>query len=143
MADYAKLLRSGVATIKKTTESLQPIVLLNQWTGQDVYGKATFSHGEGRVGSPYKVILNQQPMLHKDSAGQVVAVAAYAAFLEPVVPNNALNRINPIDPRDIITLPDGTTGPIIEVKGFIDAGTDKPMFSEVWIGAAGAGTLSE
>lgn len=137
MADYAAMLRDGVKLIKDTTDSLQAYVTLHQWTGQDVFGKPV------RVAlPPLKAIIVQAPNLHKTSNGQVIATQAYAAFLEPIPPQGAEGRLEPIDPRDLIVFPDGTTGPIIEVKGFIDAGTNRPMFSEVWIGQGGSGSLS-
>jgi hypothetical protein len=136
MADYAKILRDGVKMIKAQTASLQPAVSLKQYTGQDVYGKPIYASAQS-----YNVILVQAPNIRKTTSGQVVAVSAYAAFLEPVKPNGAAGRTEPIDTRDLITLPDGTTGPIVDVKGFIDAGTGAPMFSEVWIGQGGGGAL--
>lgn len=138
MADYAKMLRDGVKLIKDTTDSLQPYCQLHQWIGQDLYGKPVYAVPPLSL----KAIVNQAPNLHQTSGGQLVAVQAYAAFLEPIPPNGTAGRVEPIDPRDVIMLPDGTTGPIVEVKGFIDAGTDKPMFSEVWIGSGGTGSLS-
>ena len=137
MADYAKLLRQGVKTANKLTESLQPQVTLRQWIGQDLFGKVSLASAK-----TFKAIVVQEPKLHKTSMGQYVQVQAYVAFLQPIPPNNVAGRVNPIDPRDQITLPDGTTGPIVDVKGFVDAGTNKPMFSEVWIGSGNSGGIS-
>ncbi len=39
-----------------------------------------------------------------------------------------------IDDNDIITLPDGTTGPILNLAGFTDAGTGHPVATEVFLG---------
>ena len=137
MADYAAMLRTGVKLIKETTESLQPFVQLMQWVGQDLYGKAQYAEPLG-----LQAIINQAPNLHTTSGGLVVATQAYVAFLEPVTPNGTAGRMEPVDPRDIIVLPDGNWGPIVEIKNFIDAGTNKPMFSEIWVGAGGTGSLS-
>jgi hypothetical protein len=41
---------------------------------------------------------------------------------------------NGIGPDDRITLPDGSTGPILNMAGFIDPGTGKPVATEVFIG---------
>jgi hypothetical protein len=137
VADYAAMLRDGVRLIKETTDSLQAYVDLKQWSGQSVYGVPTYS-----ATKRLKAIIVQAPNMHKTTGGQTVATQAYAAFLEPIPPNGVAGRLEPIDPRDVIIFPDGTTGPIVEVKGFIDAGTGRPMFSEVWFGMAGAGSLS-
>jgi hypothetical protein len=130
------MLRDGVKLIKETTDSLQAFVTLEQWVGQDLYGKAIYAQP-----LQFKAICVLAPNLHKTTTGQVVSVQAYAAFLEPIAPNGAVGRLEPIDGRDRITFPDGSHGPIVEIKGFIDAGTNAPMFSEVWIGAGGTGSL--
>lgn len=39
-----------------------------------------------------------------------------------------------IDDHDQIILPDGTTGPILDMSGFIDAGTGHPVATEVFLG---------
>lgn len=39
-----------------------------------------------------------------------------------------------IDDHDQIILPDGTTGPILDMSGFIDAGTGHPVATEVLLG---------
>ncbi len=42
----------------------------------------------------------------------------------------------PIDARDVIILPDGTTGPIVHITGPpSDPKTGRPYFAEVWLGA--------
>lgn len=47
-----------------------------------------------------------------------------------------ISREYPIDPRDVIILPDGTTGPIVNITGPpVDPGTNYVYFHEVWLGA--------
>jgi hypothetical protein len=41
-----------------------------------------------------------------------------------------------ISDQDRITLPDGTTGPILDMAGFIDAGTGQPLATDVYLGGA-------
>jgi hypothetical protein len=43
-------------------------------------------------------------------------------------------RRNPVDERDKIILPDGSTGPILKVKGFVDSETNLRFYSEIWLG---------
>lgn len=128
------IVRKGVATAKKITDSLQPYVQVRAWTGQNMFGAATYASAVS-----IKAIVNQESHLHKTRGGQLVDTQAYVAFLEPLKPNGTAGRLEPIDPRDIIILPDGTSGPIVEISGFFDAGTGRPFFSEVWIGAGGGG----
>ena len=60
---------------------------------------------------------------------------AYVAFLEPIPPLGVADRVEPLDERDEITLPDGTQPKIVEISGFVDAGTGNPYFHEVWLGS--------
>jgi hypothetical protein len=43
-----------------------------------------------------------------------------------------------VDPRDRITLPDGRTGPIVEITGgMLNAGTGRPFMTQVTLGRKG------
>jgi len=44
------------------------------------------------------------------------------------------DRRDPIDPRDRLVLPDGTTGPILDVSGLCDPSTSAPFFLTVVLG---------
>ena len=50
---------------------------------------------------------------------------AEVTFLDPGVVVNEL---------DIIILPDGTSGPIINSAGFVDAQTGHPILTQVYLG---------
>jgi hypothetical protein len=70
----------------------------------------------------------------RSPAGQFVTTRAYIMLLEPLPEEGTAERHEPIDERDIFVLPDGTTGPIVQTGGFVDAGTSLPFYHEVWIG---------
>ena len=55
-------------------------------------------------------------------------------FVRPIPDEGTAGRREPIDPRDKITLPDGTAGPIINTGGLVSGGTGKPYMLEVWLG---------
>lgn len=143
------IIRSGVATANGVTASLQPEVKHAAWTSQDGYGKAkygrrvngVFIDGHDPLSADLYSVLNaivevEQKM--REVNGRIVSTYAHLTFLTPVanveVPGGSM-RQNPFDPRDIIVLPDGRSGPIIDTKGFVDAGTGAPFFMEVWLGA--------
>jgi hypothetical protein len=131
MADLAKILRDGVARIDDITKSAQATVTLIRWAGEDNYGAMIPSTP---ITLPAIVDLRAQD--RPSPSGQMVRTGAQVFFLQPLAPlGGILDRTEPIDTRDTIILPDGTTGPIIEVSGFVDAGTAAPYFHEIWLGA--------
>jgi len=74
-------------------------------------------------------------MHHKKPDGQVITTKARLSFLAPIEPIAAEGRQNPIDPRDILTLPSGLTGQIIlEVPGvLLNPETNAPYVRTVWL----------
>lgn len=122
------IIRSGVKTIDRVTKSLQPTVTHRAWTGADVYGSPHYAGAVAR-----EAIVEQKQELRKTSSGQLVLTKASVMFIYPIPPNGAAGRVEPVDPRDIITLADGTTGTIVDVSGFVDRVTKHPFFSEVWL----------
>jgi hypothetical protein len=129
MAGLADILRNAVATIKTVTTDLQADITLERWEGQDVYGAPDYDDPEN-----LKAIVDIREQQKRTETGQLVMLRALVILLQPLAANGAANRAEPIDPRDKITLPDGSTGPIVGSAGFIDPGTDKPYFHEIWIG---------
>ena len=125
----ADLVRSGVAIAKSVTSDLQADVTLEAWTGSTASGGSTFA-----TAVTLPAIVEMKQRLKKLATGDVVMSRAVVTFLEPVTANGATGRREPIDPRDRITLPDDTTGPILDVEGMVDAETDAPYMSSVFLG---------
>jgi hypothetical protein len=67
------------------------------------------------------------------ATGQLSVSRASVAFLD-IAALVAATGGEGVDDNDLIVLPDGTTGPIIDMSGFIDAGTGHPVMTEVWLG---------
>jgi hypothetical protein len=130
----ADVLRAGVKTINAVTSDLQAAVTIEPWIGQDTYGVPKY-------GSPmsFTAVVDTREQDKRDPLGNVVSLRALVIVLVPVPPNGAPGRREPVDPRDKVNLPDGSTGPIVGVAGFIDGGTGKPYFHEIWIGNGGRG----
>jgi hypothetical protein len=66
--------------------------------------------------------------------GQEVMQRATVTFIGPVTANGAVDRQEPIDPRDKITLPDGSTGSILSIEGVADPSTSYPYMFVVALG---------
>lgn len=107
---------------------LEPITVA-RWTGQDVEGDPTYA---ADITPPAIVELKQQ--LRKDANGVEVMSKTKLTIIRPIPDEGTAGRREPIDPRDKVTLPDGTTGPIIDIGGLVSGGTGKPYMLEVWLG---------
>ena len=129
----ADILRSGIATINTITADgeLQVDVTLEAWTGSDSHGAPTYA-----AGVTIPAIVEMKNRLINIANGEQVQSRATVTFVRPVTANGATGRREPIDPRDKITLPDGETGPILDVQGVFDSSTDAPYMLEVFLGGA-------
>lgn len=129
---------SGAVKIAfESTRSLQEtpagvgIVTHHAWVGQDSWGKpyyATPPINRRAIWEP-----GHQSKFDTNT-GAVVQVKGKLTFLEPIEPNGYEGRIEPIDNRDLLVLPDGTSGPIYKPEGLYNPVTDAPFLIELWIG---------
>lgn len=130
----ADLVRSGVALANQITSDggLLCNVTHYPWTG---YVNA---HGDSSYGDPVELegLFSQKNELIQ-MGGQYIETRAVLTFLFPIEPNGATGRREPIDNRDLFDLPDGSKGRIADVRGLVDASTDRPYFCKVYFGAAG------
>lgn len=127
------VLRSGVQVIAAgILESFKGTVQHEAWIGSDGRGGDSYA-----TAVPRRALIDlTKKQLHTGS-GTFVNVFATLTFLDPIdatTPNTGFTRANPIDPRDIITLPDGTTAPIQVTGAFMDPVTSQPVFSETVLG---------
>lgn len=129
MAGFANIIRSGVAIADKLTDSLQPKVRHAAWIGNDGEGGHLYA---APVLRPALVERKQKTL--RSSTGEEVVSTHYVAFLRPIKNNGAAGRQEPIDPRDKITLPDGTSSAILTVNAFVDKDTGSGYFHEVYLG---------
>jgi hypothetical protein len=127
------VIRGGVAIAASILASVKGDVVHQAWTGQDGKGTDTYA-------SPVtlKAIVDRTRKQKFTTTGKLVTVAATLTFIDPIADTTATDpampRNNPIDPRDLLTLSDGTTGPILSVGGVEDAGTQRGFINEVTIG---------
>lgn len=127
------IVRSGIATAKSIVGgpgNLMDVVTIQYWEGDDATGTGTYS---AAVTFEAVVIRGQRDVRKPD--GQEAVSTAYVAFLEEL-PNHGVGtgRREPLDERDLITLSDGTTGPILSISGLMDRKNSKGFYSEVYLG---------
>lgn len=94
-------------------------VTVEPFSSYDGYGKPSYSSG-----TDYEAVVEQISRLIRTPGGQEVMAKHRITFLEAVA----------ISAKDRITLPDGTTGPILDVEGVVDAETDAPFVTGVLLG---------
>lgn len=117
------------------TKSLgfQGTCTLQAWRGQTGNGTEDYAPAVS-----FKAVIDLTKKQRPTSGGRLVTVIATLTALEPIAdttPNAGQTRQNPIDPRDIIVLPDGTTGPILDVPGAVmDPETSRPFFNTITLG---------
>jgi len=125
------LVKNAVATANRITSTLQAEVAFEAWVGTDGYAAPVFAP---TIALPAIVEMKQR--LRRNYTGEEVLQMATVTFLRPVEPNGATGRREPIDPRDRITLPDGTTGPVLDVAGLANPDTAAPYFQVVALGGS-------
>lgn len=113
------IIRSAVRLADSLTTSLQSSVTHSSYLSQDAFGAATYSSPVTRT-----AIIELKSTLRQTSSNRIVLTTARITFLTPQL----------IDTRDIITLQNGSTGPIVDVVGVVDPDSGKPYASEVWLG---------
>jgi hypothetical protein len=125
----ADVVRSGIATAKSITATLQANVLHTPWVGQDEWATPAPAQATARP-----ALVEMKQSLRRGADGHEVLQRATVTFLAPIAPNGAAGRREPIDPRDVIVLPDGTTGPILDVSGLADPASGQPYMLVVALG---------
>lgn len=122
------VLRSAVVIADTVTKPLQPFVTYSRYTGEDEYGTKTYA-----TAVQLAAIVDWKQKQVRTLSGVLSVTRSSVMFLDI----NALDAATGgegIDDNDLIVLPDGTTGPILDMSGFIDAGTGHPLATEVLLG---------
>jgi hypothetical protein len=123
------LVRSGIALANSITGTLQVDVIHHPWIGSLSDGMASYGLATVR-----RAIVEAKQEQVRTFTGEEATSRAMVTIIGPVEDNGAAGRREPIDPRDRLILPDGTTGPILDVQGLVDAGTGRPYMYQIALG---------
>lgn len=120
------VLRSGVAIADGITKPLQAVVTYERET-PGPYGPT--------YAAPVQLhaIVDYKAVMVRSRSGEMSATRATITLLnvaEIVAATGGLGVGN----DDKFTLPDGDSGPIIDITGFVDAGTTNPVATTVMLG---------
>lgn len=124
----ASIVRNGIAIADKITKDLQAPVLIQRWISEGRSGTP------GREASPITVMAIIEPDKNKvpNPSGGAMIVTSKITILTPMAAQGAAGRDEPIDQRDLVTLPDGSTCPIFRVLGYLtDPSTNYPYMIQV------------
>jgi hypothetical protein len=130
MAGFADLVTKGVALANQLTSTLQVGVSYQAWTGISAMGDYTYA-------APVTVqaLVEFKQELVVDYAGNEVVSMHTVNILEPIAGNGAEGRTEPLDPRDIFTLPDGSSAKMATSETLINPVTDAGYYHVVKLGA--------
>ncbi len=120
--------RSGIKTADSVTKDLQPSVQFFRYTSSDGFGTRTYA---AAVSLHAIVDLKQRQI--RTLSGELSMCQASVLFLD-IAALVAATGGDGVGDNDKIVLTDGKTGPILNYGGFVDAGTGKPMYTEVYLG---------
>lgn len=121
-------LRLGVRIADKVTKPLQPNVTFSHYTGSNEFGDKTYT-----APVPLRAIIDWKQKQLRTQGGVLSVSRASVLFLDIDKLKAATNNEG-VDDNDLVVLPDGTTGPILDMGGFIDAGTGIPLATEIFLG---------
>lgn len=124
--------QSSVKVMSKIFDSVKGDVVFRAWVGQTGGGEDKFADPVTLRGV---IAVNQE--VTRTSEGQLAVTLATIEFLDPIpdtAPMPGQERKQPIDPRDSLVLPDGSTAPIIKVGGPLDPSTSRGFVQAVTLG---------
>jgi len=120
--------RGAVATADKVTKDLQPEVTFSKAEGRDGFGEIQYP-----TSVKIRAIVDWKQKQVRTQDGILSVSRAHVTFLD-AKKLFEVTRGEGIDDLDRIVLPDGTTGPVLDMDGFIDAGTGIPFATGVFLG---------
>lgn len=111
MSFPAEILATGIGIADSLTKGVQGTCTLEAWTASDGRGARTYA---APVTFRAVVDTTRKEVIRN---GKEVIIVATVVIVGDLAPNGAAGRVEPVDPRDRITLPDGTTGTILSSPG--------------------------
>lgn len=124
MPDYAALVRNTLASV--AAPQLDSFNSDIAWTKVTGYGE-----GSEAVQDPVRGMIDRTAHTAYTDAGTLALIEATLTFVTP---------LTGVGGRDIFTLPDGFTAPIMKTGGFVDPGTGEAFVTEIKLGNPVRGT---
>ena len=122
------VLRSGVRIANTVTRPIQALVTYERYLSDDGYGSPVYAPAV-----PLHAIVDFTSKQVRTGEGVLTVTRATIDLLDinEVVKATDGEGIGDIDK---FILPDGDTGPILDLSGFVDAGTTHPIATTVMLG---------
>src|ERR1017187_1579795 len=121
-------LRAGVAVADQVTRPLQCLVSYSRYLSADAYGKRKFA-----ATVKLHALVEFVGVQVRTKEG-VLTVTRSTITLLNIAEVVAATAGNGISNEDVFVMPDGDTGPLLDISGFVDAGTGHPIATTVKIG---------
>lgn len=122
------VVRSVPVIANAITRPLQPVVSYKRLISIDGEGEKNYA-----AATPLHAIVDYASKQVRTSSG-VLTVTRATIDLIDITEVVAATGGAGIGNDDVFTLPDGDTGPILDIAGFIDAGTGHPVATRVMLG---------
>jgi len=122
--------QKGIARASKLTASFQGTVLMKPWIGES--GKGVIQYD-----TPVSIQALFQPKVKQYSTpdGKIIQVVGILTVLDPITPNGASKRQEPVDPRDLFVLPSGEFSPIVDAdQALYNPETEAPILNMITLG---------
>lgn len=127
------IVRSAVKIADEVTKPLQATVSFRHYVSSDWQGTKIYDPPLASPATSLRAIVDWKQKQVRTQEGILSVSRASVMFLD-IAALVAATGGEGVDDNDLIVLPDGTTGPILDMSGFIDAGTGRPVATEVWLG---------
>lgn len=127
------VVRSAVKIADNVTKPLQATVQFRHYVSSDEYGTKIYDPAVALPAKELRAIVDWKQKQVRTMQGILSVSRASVMFLD-IAALVAATGGEGVDDLDVIILPDGTTGPILDMSGFVDAGTGRPVATEVWLG---------
>jgi hypothetical protein len=126
---------AGISTLNKITKTggLQAQCGFRHFVSADGEGSRTYNPPTSQAPATIDAHVDWKQKSLRTSTGELT-VSRAALTLTNIPQILQLTGGEGISDDDVFILPDGTTGPIIDMGGYIDAGTGQPFATEVFLG---------